>query len=114
MKRVLVIDDNTDILELVSIIFKRNGYEIVTSPKGEETFSHVETFSPQIILLDVFLAGIDGREICKELKSNPLTKNIPIIMFSAHSKAEEILNVCTADDFIAKPFDINEIGRAHV
>jgi two-component system phosphate regulon response regulator PhoB len=73
MKRVLVIDDNEDILELVEIILSRHGFEILISPKAEETLANVENFAPQVILLDVFLAGVNGTDICRELKSNPNT-----------------------------------------
>lgn len=109
MKRVLVVDDNKDILDILSLIFEQNNFEIATISKGEEVFSCIASFSPQIILLDVFLGSMDGRELCNELKSNPLTKHIPIIMFSAHSSWDNILKVCKADDFIAKPFNVAEI-----
>jgi DNA-binding response OmpR family regulator len=109
MKRILVIDDNLDILHLVQMILKSHGFEVLVSPKGEEVLAHTEAFSPQIILLDVFLSGHDGREICKELKENPGTKDIPVIMFSAHTKRDEVIKECNADDFIAKPFEVNEL-----
>jgi DNA-binding response OmpR family regulator len=108
-KRILVVDDNIDILELVEIILIRHGFEILKSPRGEDTLKNVETFSPQVILLDVFLGGINGTDICKELKANPRTQDIPIIMFSAHSNSKFIFQECRADDFIAKPFDINNL-----
>ena len=69
MKRILVVDDNTDILQIVKIILENNGFEVVVTPNGEETLLKTETFHPQLILMDVFLSsGIDGREICKTLK----------------------------------------------
>lgn len=108
MKKVLVIDDNTDILHLVQIILKNNGFEVLVSPKGSEVVSNTEKFSPQVILLDVFLSGYDGREICRELKQNPKTKDIPVIMFSAHSR-RDVIKECNADDFIAKPFEVQEL-----
>jgi two-component system cell cycle response regulator DivK len=109
MKRVLVIDDNLDILQLVKMILKSHGFEVLASPRGEDVVLHAENFSPQVILLDVFLSGYDGREICRELKSDPKTKDIPVIMFSAHTKNEEIIRECKADDFIAKPFEVKEL-----
>ena len=109
MNRVLVIDDNLDILHLVQMILKSHGFEVLVSPKGEDVLAYTENFCPQVILLDVFLSGHDGREICRELKENPKTKDIPIIMFSAHTKWEEIIKQCNADDFIAKPFEVNEL-----
>ena len=106
MKRILIVDDNVDILELVEIILDKHGYEILKSPKGEDTIKNVETFSPQVILLDVYLGSVNGTDICTELKANPLTQHIPIIMFSAHSNKKLIFEKCKADDFIAKPFAI--------
>ena len=109
MKRVLVIDDNLDILQPVQLILKSHGFEVLASPRGEDVVLHTENFSPQVILLDVFLSGHDGREICRELKANPRTKDIPVIMFSAHTRSDEIIGECNADDFIAKPFEVNEL-----
>lgn len=108
MKRVLVVDDNLDILNLVQLILTNNGFEVMTSPKGGDVFINTETFAPQVILLDVYLSGFDGRDICKSLKQNDKTRNIPVIMFSAHCKSDDIID-CKADDFIAKPFDVNEL-----
>ncbi len=111
MKKVLVVDDNTDILWVVETILKRYGFEVMTTLKGEEVMSKTINFSPQLILLDVFLSGVDGIEVCNSLKSNMQTKNIPIIMFSAHTNFNEIKKFCKADDFVAKPFDTNELVK---
>lgn len=109
MDRVLVVDDNIGILEVVEMILQKHGFEIMVNPKGEETLAYVETFAPQIILLDVFLGNVSGTDICRELKSNPKTNHIPVIMFSAHSNINAVMAVCKADDFIAKPFDLNTL-----
>jgi DNA-binding response OmpR family regulator len=111
MKRILVVDDNVDILHLVALILKNNGFEVLASPKGDDVLANTENFLPQVILLDVFLSGHDGRAICRELKGNPRTKDIPVIMFSAHTRREDIISECKADDFIAKPFEVNELLR---
>ena len=116
MKKVLVIDDNIDILHLVELILKNNGFEVLASPKGGEVLTNTVKFSPQVILLDVYLSGYDGRDICRELKQNSKTKDIPVIMFSAHTK-QDVIKECNADDFIAKPFEVKElvekINRLH-
>ena len=110
MKRILVVDDNTDILQIVKIILENNGFEVVVTPNGEETLLKTDTFHPQLILMDVFLSsGIDGREICKTLKANPETKDIPVILFSAQVKMEDGFKSWGADDFIAKPFEVKEL-----
>lgn len=111
MNRVLIVDDNNDILWVVEIILKRYGFNVMTTLKGEEVLSKTRSFSPQLILLDVFLSGIDGIDVCNSLKANPETKDIPVIMISAHTNFKEIQKFCKADDFMAKPFDANELVR---
>jgi DNA-binding response OmpR family regulator len=109
MHKVLVVDDDLDILAVMQLLLKMKGFEVETTTKGEETFTKVETFKPDLILLDVLLSGYDGRIICKQLKSQDQTRTIPIIMFSAHPNAVETIHEYGADDFIAKPFDVNEL-----
>ncbi|MDE3214693.1 MAG: response regulator [Bacteroidota bacterium] len=109
MKRVLVIDDNSDILWVVSIILKKYDFEVMAVPGGQEALKKVKTFSPDVILLDVFLSGMDGIEVCNKLKRNSLTSEIPIIMFSAHTSFKDVSQFCQADDFISKPFDVHEL-----
>ncbi|MEO6456306.1 MAG: response regulator [Ginsengibacter sp.] len=110
MNRILVVDDNTDILEIVKVILENYGYEVVVTPNGEETLTRTDVFDPHLILMDVFLAsGLDGRDICRALKSNDKTKDIPVIMFSAQTKMEDVFKSCRADDFIAKPFEVKDL-----
>lgn len=110
MERILVVDDNNDILQIVKIILENNGFQVLVTPNGEETFSKTDTFNPHLILMDVFLSsGIDGREICKILKSNSETKNIPVILFSAQVKMDDAFTKWGANDFIAKPFEVKEL-----
>ena len=111
MNRVLIVDDNTDILWVVEIILKRYGFNVMTTLKGEEVLAKTKMFSPQLILLDVFLSGIDGIDVCNTLKATPETKDIPVIMISAHTNFKDIKKFCKADDFIAKPFDANELVK---
>ena len=111
MKRVLIVDDNRDIVWVVETILKRYGFDVVSTLKGEEVMDKTQEYHPQLILLDVFLSGIDGIEVCNNLKSDPLTKDIPIIMFSAHTNSHDVMKFCKADDFVAKPFDSNELVK---
>lgn len=111
MKKVLVVDDNNDILWVVATILKRYGFDVMTTLRGEEVLDKTINFCPQLILLDVFLSGVDGIEVCNTLKSKPETKDIPIIMFSAHTNFSDIKKFCKADDFVAKPFDTNELVK---
>lgn len=108
MKKILVVDDNVDILQVVVLILKNHFMEVKGISDGNEIIERIQTFKPDLVLLDVYLNGLDGREICKQLKSHSETSNIPIIMFSAQSNLEEIKK-CDAQDFIAKPFEIIDL-----
>ena len=109
MKRILIVDDDVDILNVLNVVLKFHGFEVISTQLGTEVVTKTLSFSPNLILLDVFLSGIDGRDVCNKLKEDSETKKIPVIMFSAHSNKKEILQYCQADDFIAKPFDITEL-----
>lgn len=106
MKKVLVIDDDPDILDAVHMILKTSGYDSDVTTKGDETYEKVKTYQPDLIILDVLLSGNDGRTICKNLKTGKNTKKIPIIMISAHPTAKDSVEKCGADSFIAKPFSV--------
>jgi DNA-binding response OmpR family regulator len=106
-KRLLVVDDELDILEFLQIILEEEGYEVVTSDKGEYLEQLHNGDLPHLIVVDMLLSGKDGREIVKYLKNHEETKAIPVIMFSAHPSAEPTARQAGADDFLAKPFDID-------
>ena len=105
-KKILVVDDEPDILEFLQVILEEEGYIVATTDKGEYVEELHNGGLPDLILLDVLLSGKDGRLIAKHLRSQEDTKRIPIIMFSAHPSAEETARQSGADDFLAKPFDI--------
>lgn len=109
MKRILIVDDNADILELVEMILQRQGYETVTSKSGEDALKNLQYNDPQLILLDVFLGSTNGVDICNKIKADPLKSHLPIIMFSAHTAQDIVFNKCNADDFIEKPFDVHHL-----
>ena len=108
-KKILAVDDDPDILEFLQELLELEGYITATTDKAE----YVETLHagrlPDLILLDVLLSCKDGREIVKYLKGQEGTRHIPIIMFSAHPSADETARRAGADDFVAKPFEMDEI-----
>ena len=106
-KKLLVVDDEPDILEFLQVLLEEEGYAVVTSLKGEYLEQLHNGGLPDLILVDVLLSGKDGREIVKHLKSQEETKHIPVIMFSAHPNAQEMSSNAGADDFVAKPFEID-------
>src|SRR5476651_943230 len=108
-KKILVVDDDIDIVEPISLLLEGEGYAIESTTKGEQTYKKVEEYKPDLILLDILMSGNDGRTICKTLKSNMETKDIPVIMMSAHPGAEKDVKECKANDFIAKTFEIEDL-----
>ena len=107
--KILAVDDDDSIRELLELQLTRNGYEALTAAAGREALDKAP--DADLILLDVMLPELDGFEICRRLKADPVTRAIPIIMLTA--KAEEIDKVLGlelgADDYLAKPFSIREL-----
>lgn len=111
MRRILAVDDNEDILEIMKLILEDFGYEVTTLADGTLIFDVIDSAHPDLILLDVMLGNADGRELCKQIKLKKETHDIPVILVSAsHQVAERLsLNNGAPDDFLAKPFDINDL-----
>jgi len=110
-KKILVVDDDPDILDALRFMLEDAGYEVTTSEKGDyaENLHDTNGGLPDVIILDVLLSGKDGRLICQRLKSQEETRHIPIIMISAHPNARQSVTAVGADDFVAKPFDMDEL-----
>ena len=108
-KKVLIVDDDNDILEPLAILLQEEGYDVQTTSKGTQTFTKVESYKPDLILLDILMSGSDGRNICKKLKRTKATKHIPIVMMSAHPGSDKDSISCGADTFIAKPFEADDL-----
>jgi len=109
MEKVLVIDDDRDILELVKIILTSNGINVVISNKPETVKSLIKKNHPDILLMDISMGTHDGRKICKDLKTNPEFSSLPIVLFSANKIDPQSVNMSCADGFLQKPFDINSL-----
>jgi DNA-binding response OmpR family regulator len=108
-KKILVVDDEPDILEFLQIIFEEAGYLVITTEKGDYLEKLKSNPLPDLVLLDMLLSGKDGREIVKDLKNQARTRHIPVIMFSAHPSAQKTALGAGADDFVEKPFDIDSL-----
>jgi len=108
-KKILILDDDPDILEVLQLLLESTGYVALTLSNGEEAYKFVKEFQPEVIILDMLLSGKDGRIICKNLKNDDNTQHIPIIMISAHPDAPTTTIASGANDFLAKPFDIDDI-----
>ena len=105
-EKILLVDDEEDILELLKYNLKREGYRTIGVMTGEAALKAVETESPNLIILDLMLPGIDGLEIARKLKANQKTSKIPIIMLSAKGEESDVVTGLElgADDYITKPF----------
>jgi len=111
MAKILVVDDEPDALELVAFNLKQAGLEVVTADDGAAALKRAREVVPDLILLDLMLPEVDGLEVCKQLRRDPATSSIPIIMVTA--KAAEIDRVLGlelgADDYVTKPFSPREL-----
>jgi phosphate regulon transcriptional regulator PhoB len=104
--KVLVVDDERDIIELVSYNLEKEGFKVISAMDGEKALELVSSKEPEIIILDLMLPGIDGLDVCRELKRNDKTSSIPIIMLTAKGEESDIVIGLElgADDYITKPF----------
>ena len=110
MQRILAVDDDKDILEILQYILEDSGYEVETLSDGLLLFDKIREHTPDLILLDIMLGNVDGRELCKDVKSKQETHTIPVIMVSAsHNLSNSLKQKGSPDDFLAKPFDIGEL-----
>jgi len=111
MKKILIVDDEKDIVDLVAYNLEKEGYETLKALDGEKALQMVRTRIPDLVILDLMLPGIQGLEVCKRIRKVPETAAIPIIMLTA--KGEEIDKVLGlevgADDYITKPFSVKEL-----
>ena len=105
-KKILVLDDDPDILEFLQAVLEEAGFLVVTADKGERLEKLNKRPLPELILLDMLHSGKDGGEIIRRVKSQQKTKHIPVIMVSGYPKAEQTALAAGADDFVEKPFDI--------
>ena|SRR5665647_603492 len=112
MSKILILDDDQDLLSVVKPLLKKNGFDVWAFANWQKAWEDIKRSKPNLILLDVFLKGMDGMDVCKKLKSISSTRNIPVIMFSSYPNiAETAIDEFGADEFIAKPFEVNELVR---
>ena len=109
MQKILVVDDDKDLLEMVEMTLSRVGYHITTLAKGSGFINIVESLHPDIILLDIFLGDSDGRTLCYNLKLQPAYENIPVILYSAGYVPLSTITHSKADEFMIKPFEIKQL-----
>ena len=109
MNKILIVDDEIEILSVVKLILVNSHFDVETTSHWQDIYSSIDKYKPDLILLDVSLGGADGREICIKLKNDEATGNIPIILFSANYNLINNLKGCNANAVISKPFDAENL-----
>jgi len=110
-KRILVVDDEQELIKAVQIRLEHAGYEVLTAYGGQEALDRVSKERPDLILLDIMMPGIDGFEVLRRLKNKPETSLIPIIMLTAKGETGSLIKAgdLGTTDYIIKPFDTEEL-----
>src|SRR5260370_6115475 len=107
-EKVLIVEDEPSLTEVLSYNLQREGYEVVCSHEGREGLRRAQALLPSLIILDLMLPGMDGLEICRELRASPQTAQIPILMLTAKTEeTDQIVGFAVgADDYVTKPFSV--------
>lgn len=108
MKKIIVVDDDEEVLETIELVLEIGGYDVTPLANAEDIHETIQAINPDLIILDIVLGKIDGRTICEEIKVNAKTKHIPVLMMSGLYKTEQISRLATPpDDFMPKPFKMD-------
>lgn len=109
-KNILVIEDNHAIMDVITLILQSEAYKVSGLNKSADMMSHIESFKPDLIIMDIMLPDADGRELLTQLRTEELTAAIPVLMISARYTEQNVeLGEHKPDGFLAKPFDIDEL-----
>ena len=103
-KTVMVVDDNEGILDIMRFMLEHDGYIVITANDGHYV-RNLKAPLPDLLFLDIMLSGTDGTELCRELKDNKKTCDLPILILSANNQIQDISKACGADGYLSKPFD---------
>lgn len=106
-KKILVADDEQAITELVAFALEMEGYLVIQAPDGPEALRLIREERPDLAMVDVMMPGLDGREVSRQIKGDPETADIPVLLFSAAPNPD--LTEARADGFMPKPFDVNQL-----
>ncbi len=111
MTKILVLDDDPDLLEMVEVVLVNHQMNVSCINKGSDLFSTIDEINPQIILMDIYLGDTDGRNLCQALKKSEKYKHIPVILYSAGNISNSSIMDSLANEFISKPFDVGNLVR---
>jgi len=104
-KRIVILDDDIDILDSMQMVLEYKGYQVQTLDNPRELDGFLEN-APDLLLVDLWMSGVNGADICRQLKASDKTKHIPVVIISANVNIKEISLMCQADGYVSKPFEI--------
>ena len=110
-KKVLIVDDEINIVTALEFLLQRSGYEVMAAHNGDEALKRIESFAPDLVLLDVMMPRVSGYEICRRMRERPEWKHIKVIMLSAKGREAEVSKGVSlgADLYVTKPFSNKEL-----
>ena len=110
-KKVLIVDDELNIVTALEFLLQKSGYKVMAAQNGDEALKRVESFAPDLVLLDVMMPRISGYEVCRRMRERPEWKHIKIVMLSAKGREAEVSKGVSlgADLYVTKPFSNNEL-----
>lgn len=112
IKKVLIVDDSETITKLVQIILESNNFEVFKEHDGSKAMEAIKTHSPNVVILDLMMPGMSGEEVFKEIRKDPKTKNLPVLVLTAKADALNWnKNIGTCDTFMTKPFNNDELVK---
>jgi len=107
-KKILIADDDEAIVDAISMMLEVMDYQVLSTTSGAEVAEALKQ-RPDLLLLDIWMSGVDGRDVCRQVKADLATRDIPVLMISASRQIRESAMSCGADDFLAKPFEMSEL-----
>lgn len=113
-KNIMIVDDEESLIELVTAVLEQEGYEIIPATNGEECLEKLKTMKPDLILLDMMMPGMSGREVCDKIRKDPKTKDLKIAFLTVAKFSEtgkDVLKKMSVLDYITKPFDNKDLIR---
>lgn len=111
-KKILIVDDDAGVLDVLDQALSGEGFTVVLAEQAGDVFKLIDEHQPDLLIIDYILHGINGGEICHQVKTNGLTKHLPVMILSAHPRVIGSLGYYNCDKFVAKPFDLDDLFNA--
>ena len=111
-KKIMIVDDEEGLIELVTAVLEQEGYEVIAAMNGEEALEKLKTVKPDLILLDMMMPGMSGREVCERIRKDPKTKDLKVAFITVAKFSEtgrDVLKKMNVLDYITKPFENEDL-----